>query len=906
MLHKVLLAGLLLLSSLSAQARTALRGRVVDSRTQKPIAFATIYLKESGKGTVADVNGVFRIAGPIAPGTHLMVSSLGYQTKTIVPDAAADYLLIALEEQSVALQEFAVTARYADKTGSKATIGQEALEYIGPTSLNDIFILLPGGRMGSNNMQDGRFISSRQVGADRSTSFGMGIIINGVPMNNDGMRTQLSGLTGFSAADREANVTVNSGLDLRTLSTDHIERVVVNRGVSSAKEGNLSAGTIEVRPKQGQSPWHARVKFDPLNKLAYVGKGFRLSDNLGTLHAGIDVVRSQAAIEDARGAYNRVSAQLNWNNQRHLGRKTIDWNILGSGVTSFSNRKSDEMISAYHEQYKSEYQRMTLSLKCKLRLDEPWMDDIEWLASADYTRNRLRHHKHVINRTVMPLQQNREEGEAEGIFLPSAYDTYYEIDNRPLNIFTQINARKFGAPGPHTNYSLLAGASLNRNKNMGDGAVADPMRPPFPSADYIRPRKNSDVPALANQAAYLEGKWRYRHRCHEANLSAGIRENMMLNLPADYFLHGRMLWEPRLQAAYTFCHHIGKTTITHTLRAGYGEENKLPSADFLYPDKTYHDFIALNAYFSDERKRLLITNTKIQNPVNKNIKTNRNKKWEMGYDLKATGYELSLTAFAELMRGGIEYLTSYTPTSYTYYYKLKHPVQTKPQREDFLSREVKTFVPLLSPTNSAKISKRGVEYRIHIPEIAALHSEVEINGAYYKTVYTNGVPVMYRPAIMVDDNMYPYVGIYDGFESAHGENLNTNLWVNTHLPKWKLIFTNFIQVEWFEKTRLSTNVSEYPEHYMDTDGNIRDFNIADDEQLARLRRNFLSARYNEKKIPFSLLWNIKATKEFSRNIKLSFFANNVICISPKYKDQYAKTARNRQKPFFGGELMVMF
>ena len=50
-----------------------------------------------------------------------------------------------------------------------------------------------------------------------------------------------------------------------------------------------------------------RIKFDPLNKLAYVGKGIRLSESLGTLYAGADIVRSATSIEDTRGAYNRVT-----------------------------------------------------------------------------------------------------------------------------------------------------------------------------------------------------------------------------------------------------------------------------------------------------------------------------------------------------------------------------------------------------------------------------------------------------------------------------------------------------------------------------------------------------------------------------------------------------------------------
>ena len=56
----------------------------------------------------------------------------------------------------------------------------------------------------------------------------------------------------------------------------------------------------------------------------------------------------------------------------------------------------------------------------------------------------------------------------------------------------------------------------------------------------------------------------------------------------------------------------------------------------------------------------------------------------------------------------------------------------------------------------------------------------------------------------------------------------------------------------------------------------------------------------------SLLWSIKATKEFNRHVKLAFFANNIVQVNPKYRDGYAQSRRNWQKPFFGAELTMSF
>ena len=391
--------------------------------------------------------------------------------------------------------------------------------------------------------------------------------------------------------------------------------------------------------KKGESPIRARVKFDPNNKLAYVGKGVRLGERAGTMYIGADIVHSASNIEDTRGAYNRFTAQLNYNNQVRWFGKTADISMYGSYVTSFNNYKSDEMIEAREEKYNTRYQRAALSTKLNWALNWLLVDNLEGMVSVDYTSNLLKHHKTVSNTTVTPVQQATEEGEHEGTFLPSIYKTFYKLDNQPVNAFAQLTAQKFGTIGEHINYNYLYGGSYNMTKNVGLGAVTDPLRPPFPSENYLRPRRNCDIPALMHLAFYAETKWNLKFGVHDFETSMGLRDVMMTNLPSHYVLQNKMLFEPRLQGAYTLNTRIGNRVMQNIFRVGYGVENKLPSVDYLYPDLVYHDFIALNAYFNDESKRLLITNTRIEDPTNPDLRENKNKKLEIGYDWKFKDYE---------------------------------------------------------------------------------------------------------------------------------------------------------------------------------------------------------------------------------------------------------------------------
>lgn len=885
-------------------------GRIFDASTKKALPFATIYAPELEIGAIAGVDGSYSILLPLGRNTKLVFNYLGYNQATLILEHEIykkGPINIPLSPLSFELDNIIIKAEYSKDIGFNAKISQEALEYIHPTSLSDVFLLTPGGTIQTNNIHSRSLLSSRQAGVDKSTSLGMGLSIDGVPVHNDGLRVQMAGYTGVASIDPSNNVAVNTGIDLRTISTDHIDNVTISQGIASAKEGNLSSGLIKITSKKGKSPIQLRTKLDPLNKLIYIGKGFLLSEKMGTLHAGVDVTKSANDLRNKKSSYNRITSQLNYNNQFHINEKKIDLNLKGSFISSFNDTKNDEKINARNENYKTNYERYSFSSKVLADLNYPVIDKLEFLASLDYSKDILEHKKRVHNMTVMAIQSSRTEGEHEGEYLPQSYDTRYKIENKPLNGFASINAKKYGKLSDNFNYNILLGTAFSYSKNMGRGAILNPLRPPFPDNSYIRARPNNKIPALANNAWYVEGKFRYKKQQNEINSSIGLRSTRMFNLPSNYKLNGLLLNEPRLQFSYTLRNKINQHELINTLRLGYGIENKLPTIDYLYPDKIYQDFIVLNAYFTDPKKRLLITQTKIYNPENQEIRENKNTKIEFGWETSFRNYNLSLSLFRETMDGGLEYFSEYIPISYTYYNELKHPVNGKPTKDDYNSYLRRDFMHKKHPVNSAKIVKKGVEYRLNFPKLNSIKSEIEINGAYYKTLYTSGVPVMFRPSITLDNKPYSFVGIYDGFNKRYRERFNTNIWVHTHLPKFKLIFTNFFQFIWIDTNLLGKDVASYPYSYLDLDGNINKISpdqIEKTPYLGSLKRRFPPSIYNKARKPISMIMNLKLTKEFNHSIRLSFFANNLLQISPSYKSKQLRTLRDWHSPFFGTELII--
>ncbi|MCR4582627.1 MAG: carboxypeptidase-like regulatory domain-containing protein [Prevotella sp.] len=893
------------------------RGKVVTDHDGEAASFAIVSIQNQELRTLCDIDGRFELRN-VPAGTHtLEVECLGYvKLKRQFTANKNIQLSLQLQSSSFALPEFEVMAKKSRK--GKVIIDEAALEYIQPTSLADVMLLLPGSIYKENNLTQFSQISSRQVGSDANSSLGVGVITDGAPVTSDGIRSQLVGITeGSGSYDGEvrSRTGINQGTDMRYISTDHIQSVEFTRGISSARYGNLSSGMISISSKHGVTPLRVRLKSDLKNKLVYAGKGWRLGDRTGTLHAGIDYLHSINDIREEMDKFSRLTAQVYYNNKLQLGDYSLTLDGRLSQTVTVSKMKKDELTYEYDETYKADYARTALMMKGNLTLGKTWLDQLELTLSADYTRDKITRHRLVLSGSGpmnMPLAY--EEGEHEGIYLPRKYYSDFYIDNQPVNIYAQLNATSRIPLLGNTMLHLQYGAEYTNVKNHGAGAVIeDETRPPFPyDNSYMRPRPNYAIPALGTAAAYVQADFIYDDgERNVLQLSLGGRASMLTNLPSDYYLHNRVLTDPRVNLSYT----IG-TSLKNTFRMGFGTESKTPTLDYLYPEKLYKDFYMLNAYTNDPQYRHLITYTNIYDVANRSLKANSNKKLEAGWDLDYRGLSLSFTAFYEQSDAGFEYFTQYHPLTYDLYTTLRPGVSIEgrtPQKSDYVAEQYSLFTTSEQVMNSSKVTKRGIEYRLIFPKIKPLLTTVEINGAYYQTDYASSLPLYYYPAVKIGGKEYPYVCIYDNDARNQYRRLNSNIWFNTHIPKFRLFLTNFFQVIWLNTSQYKDNHDYIPTEYIDMNGQrqpvdepIRQQIAADDGTFRYFRRTILPVKYARNEKPVSLLWNIKATKEFSKGTKLSFFVNGLLDISPKYLSGSKITQREWHDPYFGLELYFNF
>ena len=901
-----------LCSALFAQTDKATVEGVVRDSDGKPLSFATMFIAELGTGVSTDLEGKFRFTGTKGTEYTLNVSYLNHVDKEVkVKAGSPEPLVIVLEEQSYELAEVVVMADYKKNQGSTAVINQQALEHIQPTSVADVLSLIPGGLFRESSATGFNRISLRQSGSDDNTSLGMAVVMDGIPQDNDGFRASIPGLSTDEYSDR---LGMNRGIDLKTLSTDHIRKIEIVKGISSAKLGNLSSGVIQTTSKIGITPAQLRMKVDPLTKLIYLGKGFRISPKMGYLHTGIDYTSVYDDRRDPMSKYSRLTGQVTYNNSVDVGDKTLFLFFKLSEVYTLNQAKEDELTQDYNESFRNKYSRTGASFKAQMYDLGKIVDNVEFIASADYTYDLIDRNRLVQTGTPLPSPLATEEGESEGIYLPSTYYSPFQIENKPLSLLTQLNAESLFETRSFR-HKVIYGLSWKRTKNYGEGVMVDMTRPPYPgNNEYVRPVPNRSIPALSVGAASAEEQLKHSNRWFDFELNAGVRFTQMFNLDTKYTELRKLQVEPRINAALSFNIDLaGGKSLRNMFRFGFGQENKLPTLDYIYPDRVYKDMIVLNAYTKqDDPFNHLITYTKIYDVTNNSLRPNRNTKYEAGWDVEYEGYSLSLTFFKEHSDRGFESVAEYSPVRYTRYVDPidgQPIVGRRPEKEDYVADPYATFVDMDIVRNSMKVEKKGLEYLLRFPKIIPLSTTVEINGAYYDTRYSSGAPLQYHPAFRDDDRPQPYVGIYRRQDITRQRIFNTNLWFNTNIPRYKMIFTTFFQFIWLNE-EMRINGDEYPSAYFDTDGRMH---TVDDRILQSIKDGHTVWRhyhiYKEdfsETLPVSLTVNFKVTKEFSRMIRASFFVNNILDINPLYKNRYNQNVRVWQKSFFGAEMTFSF
>ena len=907
-MRKTIMAFLLIVSSvLPAAAQNIITGHVVDAKTLEPVIGATVTIAgEKGSKTVTDINGEFRLSTTSATKQQLHISYIGYKSLTSKVLSAGTY---KLTQDVASLGEVVVTAQESRGLTSASVIEKHAMEHLQPSSFSDILELLPGGRAQDPTLTSTNNIRIRETGtaSDYNTSsLGTSFVIDGAPVSTNANRQSVKGAWETSTTSRD---NLNSGVDMRSIATDDIEKVEIVRGIPSVEYGDLTSGLVKIERKKGGKNWEARLKADMSSKLFYLAKGFEWKPKKMTLNLSADYLDAKADPRNLLENYKRLSFSVRfgkgWGNEKWHSQLSMNLDYTGS----FDNDKIDpDLNNQAEDSYKSQYNRYAFLAKFNLSPKKPmWFKSLDATFSSAYEYDLIERTKLVQLSSQTAVTQMRTDGESEGIILPYKYTAYHNVEGKPFNAFAKLNA-KFQVPSSVVSNTFMIGTDWNMDKNYGRGQIYDETRPLYTTSTG-RMYDTSTIPSNHQLSLYAEENVSMMIAGNKLELAAGIRGTQMLNLPGDYLMHGKFYWDPRANIGWTFPRFkvFGKTSFIR-LSGGVGEHTKMPTMEQLFPDMKYIDLVQLNYYHANADYRKVSFMTYVINPVNKNLKPARNLKWEVSTDINIGGNRLSVTYFRENMTSGFRTQSYYSTYTYKWYDRSAidgNTLTAPPVLEDIPYETRNELRSYDNYTNGSQTLKEGIEYTFSTIRWKALMTRLTINGAWFHTTYRNSLVETYRPSAVVNNQQIQYVGYYEHDGGSENQMLNTNFTLDTDIPKLRLGFSLSAQCMWFTMHR-QNETSNYPVSYLGTDGVMHEWKDEDasDIYLRYLVRNYTESNFTLYRVPFCMNLNLKVTKKlFGDRLNIALFCNKLLDYNPSY-ERNGMTVRRQVTPYFGLEMNV--
>lgn len=258
MKNRPLLILLLLFSSVGVSwAQYSVSGNVSDERTGEPLIGATILIKGTTKGAVTDIDGNFTLTTETNEAVELVISSIGYTSKTVPISPNQTQINIQLSEDATNLEEVVVTGLASSVKRSNlanAVSTVSAKDLTGTTTIQTtdgaLYGKVAGATIRSNGGAPGGGMSiqlrgiSSLIGASQPL-----IIVDGVYINNSFQSTGRAAVSGAGGSNQD-----DGSNRLADLNPADIENIEVLKGPSAAAiyGTRANAGVIIITTKRGK------------------------------------------------------------------------------------------------------------------------------------------------------------------------------------------------------------------------------------------------------------------------------------------------------------------------------------------------------------------------------------------------------------------------------------------------------------------------------------------------------------------------------------------------------------------------------------------------------------------------------------------------------------------------------
>lgn len=870
---------------------------ITDAQTKEPIIMGSVQLSPLGQYAVTDVKGRANIKN-VPVGTYtLTVTYVGYETYTtqlVINNKNLD-LNIRMSEASLALKEVSVTAKQnAAGTSTASIIGRQAIDHLQASSLADVMQLVPGQLMGHNDLMSQTNLQIRQLVNNPTAAFGSSVMIDGVPISNNGSMSQ-------------GPMTEFTGTDLRNISADDINDVEVVRGIPSAEYGDLSSGMVVVHSKVGVTPWQVKAKVNPALMNYSVGKGENLG-KWGIINGSLDYAQAWGDPRWKTNSYHRYTGTLGWSYDI-----TSKWNINTKFRYMLAKDWTGDDPDATSEgtDTKNKNQSISLTHNGKIQMEKLFARTVSYTFGLTFNRVDKRvEGTPKFSSNMNPILTARETGYYIVPYESRDYRTTAYTESCPGNIFAKINDSFYMKAGK-TRQTFKIGAEYHYDWNNGRGYYNEDDRYPLAPNSDGRPRAYSEVPGLHQIAAYAEDQFVWTmNKVNRLRATLGLRFTAM----QPFSNVSTTALSPRLNMSFSLTKWLD-------IRAGIGVNAKTPGLNYLYPDKKYMDRQAAPA--NTETKTVGYQTYVYDVQYSKGMKNATTTKGEVGFDIRLkNGKKLSILGYIDSTPNGFDNLTEYHTYASNYY--STYDMSGDPQRTDIV------FITTGTIGNTSHTLNKGIEADMDFGTWKAIRTSFYLSGAWQesKTWSTNmnsgSLNSKYTPQSYKDASTTPFKVVYpNGLDDSYSKyrRLVTTLRTVTHMPELRMVASLTTQVIWHNWNH-SYVMDNNPIGWIDTDCNYHE--ITNDMLAGYLGMDAnyyatpptgqdyvgiyqLLGRHIDTETESSpITWNIQArlTKELGKIGGFSFYVNNALYYEPfLYNNSHSKTRSQHNTGFsFGAEL----
>ena len=825
-------------------------GRITDDDTHKPIAFATILMKENGYWAITGDDGSFSMKNiPVGKAT-LTIQCLGYATRQLTLDIVKDIprLRITLKQETLKLDEVTITAqRKNNESTTSYTIDRTALDNQQIISVSDLSTLLPGGKtVNSTLMNDTRMALRSGIQEGDNASFGTAIEVDGIRLDNN------------------AAVGETAGASTRSISSSNIESVEIVTGIPSVEYGDLSNGVVKVNTRKGKSPFIVEGKMNQHTKQIALNKGFDLGHNKGVLNASIEHAKSFSNIASPHTAYQRNILSLHYMNifMRESAPLTLNVGVTGNIGGYHAEADPDNELDDYS---KVRDNALRANFELNWLLNKRWITNLSLrgaFSTSDRTSESSAHtnsattlaYIHAMNEGYFIATNYDSNPDAPVILGPTGYWNVKQYSaSKPMNWSLRLKGdwtRRFGKVMSR----LMLGAEYTGSRNNGRGTYYDDLR----YAPTWREFRHDDLPTLNNIALYAEEKVTIKtSKLSRMELTAGLRDDITMISGSDYGTVNSL--SPRFNGRYIFWQNRRKHTITDlVLHAGWGKSVKLPSFQILYPTPSYYDTEVFRSQSTADNTTLSAWYCRPSKAIyNPDLKWQYTNQTDIGIEMNIKGTRISLSAFHHRTYNAYMASNVYTPFSYNYTPVASLENVSIPSADRIYTIDQEGIITISDATgtmspirldvdqngnklyntrrfyqtntryiNASPIDRYGLEWIVDFKQIKALNTSLRLDGNYY--YYKSADETLFASMNNSNTKMtgtqepYQYIGWYRGTNSAGAavtsvangaisKALNLNTTITTHIPKIRLIVA----------LRLEATLYNYYKAISELDGAVR-------------------------------------------------------------------------------------